>query len=721
MNIDVLCMGCFKEKGDARICPHCGYEEGAQPESPYHLPCKTILNGKYLIGRVLGSGGFGVTYLAWDMNLFVKLAIKEYFPTEMASRSLNNPVISVYSGPKKENFDHGLEKFLDEARILAKFHSHPGIISIRDFFRENGTAYIVMEFVEGITLKQFVEGKGGKLPYLDTLNLIMPVLSSLKEVHDAGMLHRDISPDNIYISSEGKVKLLDFGAARFALSDISKSLSVILKPGYAPYEQYSSKGNQGPWTDIYALAATFYRLITGQMPPDAPDRLADPDNDPLKPPSTLGIEMPKSAELALLKALSIRAAERFQDVDEFKAGILGEIDLPKDAQYQASPTAPIQNNSIESTTQSNQNTNNSYNQQGLDYKKMLPLFLCTAGLIIVLLIGAIFVIGSTSNSDNNSGGTPSSNTISTDTIDDKDDNPPVDENSGGEKIKDDTDNNSDNDNKDEEKDKTPDFSPLDNILNATSNRNYSVFIKDINSGETYSHGNTSDTFPALGEVFIPIAVTSRVNLNEGNTVDFYNSDITADARSNASYYFNNSFSIDKLIEMVLEKSDNTAANKLILQLGNGSYSSGLSAINKCMSDAGCTNTTAGRILLDTGASTDNYTSAKDMALIFEKLLDTPGLMNFTASCAPEKNDAIKNELSSHSDLKIMSKFGIAPKGYRGSNQNIYHCCAGIQSGDSKIKFVIAVMSSGYGDNNSAYDTVGELATKAYSILSNMNN
>ncbi len=318
------CRSCFEEIGDLGECPFCGYYEGQEPKSPAFLKPGLILENKYLIGGALGQGGFGITYLSWDINLNIKLAIKEYFPQDLATRAQGNTEISAYSGSLGGDYEYGLEKFLQEARTLARFENHPNVVSIRDFFKANGTAYFVMYYVEGITLKDYLKQSGGITPFTEAKKLIIPVLDALKEVHMADILHRDISPDNIFINKKGQVILLDFGAARQALGGKGKNLSIILKPGYAPEEQYRSKGIQGPWTDIYAVAATFYHLITGNMPPESLERMSD---DQLVPPSKVGVELTEQEETALMKALAVNASDRYQTADEFLDAIMGDAEV----------------------------------------------------------------------------------------------------------------------------------------------------------------------------------------------------------------------------------------------------------------------------------------------------------------------------------------------------------------------------------------------------------
>jgi serine/threonine protein kinase len=305
------CPNCFSAPLSTP-CRRCGWASGLDNPPPA-LALGTVLDGRYRIGRVLGHGGFGITYLAWDENLHLRLAVKEYLPRDSATRAPDGVSLAVYSGPAAEQFAYGLERFLEEARALARFDQHPGIVTVKSFFRAHGTGYSVMDYVDGLTLKQYLaQQPEGRLPFDQALKLLMPVMDALRAVHKDGLLHRDITPDNIYLSQDGRVKLLDFGAARFAAGEHSRSLSVILKPGYAPEEQYRTRGQQGPWTDVYSLAATLYRAITGQVPPEALDRL---DADELVPPSQLGAVITPEQEAVLVRALAVRAAERFESVE----------------------------------------------------------------------------------------------------------------------------------------------------------------------------------------------------------------------------------------------------------------------------------------------------------------------------------------------------------------------------------------------------------------------
>ena len=318
---EMRCMGCmltYEETTDGR-CPYCGYAEGTPAKEAYHIQPGSLLNDRYVIGRSIGYGGFGVTYIAWDNKLERRVAIKEYMPSDYATRIPGNLTVTIYDGERHNEFMTGLQKFMEEAQRLSKFQNTPGIVRILDTFARNLTAYIVMEYLDGVTLKEYLKENGGKMPYDKALEVMLPVLAALNAVHQEGIIHRDISPDNIFLTKEGEVKLLDFGAARYASNGYSKSLSVILKPGYAPEEQYYSHGQQGPWSDVYAAAATLYRMITGVVPEESLERK---EKDNLKPPSALGAKLPKNAEKAILNALNIKAENRTQSAAEFESQLL---------------------------------------------------------------------------------------------------------------------------------------------------------------------------------------------------------------------------------------------------------------------------------------------------------------------------------------------------------------------------------------------------------------
>lgn len=317
-----LCMGCMEPKIEGKCSGNCGFDGQTYERQLHQLPLETILNGKYLIGRVIGEGGFGITYIGWDLALQMKVAVKEYYPGNLVTRRCDvNNTVSIKGGTR-ELYEAGMGKFLDEARRLAKLWDLPGIVSVRDFFQENQTAYIVMEYMEGMSLKQLLAKRGGRLTANEVLGMMRPVMDSLEEIHKQGLIHRDISPDNLMFDKKGHLKLIDFGASREFSNKDRKSMSVIFKPGYAPVEQYSSKGEQGAWTDVYALCATIYRAITGAVPEESLDRLSG-IRQPW--PSEKGeTGLTKEQEAALMKGMELQPKDRFQSIAELKSALYKE-------------------------------------------------------------------------------------------------------------------------------------------------------------------------------------------------------------------------------------------------------------------------------------------------------------------------------------------------------------------------------------------------------------
>ena len=319
------CMQCM-EFYDAQydICPYCGYEENSGKKELLHIDAGTVLIDRYLIGNALGFGGFGVTYIGYDQKLKRKVAIKEYLPSEFATRALHQPDVMINNNEKKmQQFTAGMKKFLEEAKKLAKLSSLDGIVHIYDSFEANRTAYIVMEYLEGETLASYMK-REKKLTEEAAMDIIVPVLQTLEEVHHSGIIHRDIAPDNIFLAKgqDGKthVKLIDFGASRYASTSHSKSLTVLIKPGYSPAEQYQSNGEQGTFTDVYAVGAVLYHLVTGVRPEDAFERrtqIQSGGKDPLKDPSCYNDELSENFENALMNALSVRVEDRSETADAF--------------------------------------------------------------------------------------------------------------------------------------------------------------------------------------------------------------------------------------------------------------------------------------------------------------------------------------------------------------------------------------------------------------------
>ena len=299
-------------------CPHCGFDPRSVKGIEYALPMGTILAGKYLVGRVLGQGGFGITYVGWDIALERKVAIKEYYPSGQVSRNPGSRGLTWYTSVQSQQAkQNGTQIFLKEARKMSKVDDIPNVVRVRDLFQENETAYIVMDFVEGETLKARLE-KTGPLPWEQAKGIFLPAIQAMEQVHQAGLVHRDISPDNLMLTPDGKVKILDLGAAKDLSINSGASSMQVAKGGFSPFEQYTQRGSSGPWTDVYAMAATVYYTLTGKLPPVATDRVVEDtiswDEPGLKVLSAQALE-------ALQKAMVISAKNRMQSMEELEKGL----------------------------------------------------------------------------------------------------------------------------------------------------------------------------------------------------------------------------------------------------------------------------------------------------------------------------------------------------------------------------------------------------------------
>lgn len=319
-----FCPYCMTPVQEGEPCTECGLTAGTYSPSPHHLPPGTILVDRYLVGRVLGEGGFGITYIGCDLRLELKVAIKEYFPSDKVTRHAQASLqVSNYTGALAGNYEQGKEKYLQEARTMARMNKQAEIVSVRDFFQANNTAYIVMEYVEGTTFKELVLQKGGRIPAGEFLHMIEPLFGALGVMHETGLIHRDISPDNLMMEN-GCVRLLDFGCARESANG-TETMTIALKHGYAPIEQYQNKG-QGPWTDVYGLCATMYYCLTGKVPQQSLDRLCE---DELILPRKLGVDLTENQERALLYGMGIRPRRRYQSIAELYAALYTGVPAPK--------------------------------------------------------------------------------------------------------------------------------------------------------------------------------------------------------------------------------------------------------------------------------------------------------------------------------------------------------------------------------------------------------
>ena len=323
---------------DQPVCPVCGWAE-EQANAPHQLQPGTVLRGQYVIGRALGQGGYGITYLGWDRELERTVAIKEFFPSSMVTRDTDQGTgVQFFTAYSQEQYTAGRERFLREARALAKFSSVPEIVGIHSCFEENHTAYMVMEYVKGSNLVLYTRNAGGRLSAEETLRILKPIMAALDRVHQAGIIHRDISPDNIILEPMGGAKLIDFGAARAvenpdAGADMTRSTEAIVKQGFAPPEQYRSRGGIGPWSDEYALCATVYFCLTGQVPPDAISRSIGEAQ-----PDWAGIPGLADRERAALeKGMSVAAKARYPSVGELSRELFAEEASPATAAQSVPP------------------------------------------------------------------------------------------------------------------------------------------------------------------------------------------------------------------------------------------------------------------------------------------------------------------------------------------------------------------------------------------------
>lgn len=430
MEAKKICYNCFREISDSgMVCPVCGYNPANdEGKFPMALPHGTILAGKYITGRVLGQGGFGITYVAQDYKSKQLVAMKEYLPDTMASRGANHTV-TAYTGSAGENFNYGKDCFLEEAKTLAEFIGNENIVRVYSYFEEYGTAYFAMEYIEGESFQDYIKSHGGKISWEEATKFLLPVMDALIAVHSKGIIHRDVTPDNIYITKEGVVKLLDFGAARYSLGDKSRSLDVVLKHGFAPKEQYTRHGRQGPYTDVYTVGASFYFALTGKKPPDAIDRI---EEDNLIPPTSLGVAIPAAAEDAILKALSIQTQERFQTMSEFKASLLGTVasgqtnqDGVKEIVFDQTPRPAAENAAVPNAAVPNPSANDAASApdagavantgSNSGNKRVYIIGGVIVGVIVVLLIIIIVLLA---------GNNKNPNTVS-------DDSPVIEENATG--------------------------------------------------------------------------------------------------------------------------------------------------------------------------------------------------------------------------------------------------------------------------------------------------
>ena len=324
-----LCRNCMNGMIVNGVCTSCGKRQLAETQRPGGaLPLGYPLHRQYEIGRVLGSGGFGITYMAWDRKAERRVAVKELFPCKDVTRAGQNPQVKAVPG-QEEYYGHLRQRFLEEARLLYEFRESPEIVSVFHLFSENNTAYYAMEYIDGMDLKRYLAGTG-RLGWPQLAVYVKPVMRALAVLHSKNMIHRDISPDNIYLTRDGRVKLIDFGSVRCYSSH--QGLTTLLKHNFAPLEQYREDGRQGPWTDIYALSVTIYYALAGVLPPKAPDRVL---HDAVRPISGLCPDVPAHVARAIHKGMAVLPQNRFQNVREMAEALFPGENLLQRPQAQA--------------------------------------------------------------------------------------------------------------------------------------------------------------------------------------------------------------------------------------------------------------------------------------------------------------------------------------------------------------------------------------------------
>lgn len=724
MKIENLCIKCMKEKASPEgRCEHCGYDPAEDTIPPHHLSPFVILEGKYLVGKSIGEGGFGITYIGMDLNLEMRVAIKEYYPNGCAIRdtSGNSCTVQSYSGEAQTFFETGREKFINEAKILAKCIDLPEIVTVKDFFKENHTAYIVMEFLEGQTLKAYLKERGGRISATETLNMMKPLIRSLGQVHKMNLIHRDISPDNIMITTNYEVKILDFGGARDFGSARGRSMSIMLKPGYAPEEQYRTHGEQGPWTDVYALCATMYRCITGQIPPESMERTYQ---DHLRPVTDFQPDCPREVNFAICKGLNVYKDDRWQSMEELY-----------DCLYNG--RANVQQEDIQDSDNHNghNNHNNSNNRvvreegqvRGRQYypkkqNNMLPAMAGILGVVLIVLLAVFGVNYYKAKMDSDS----SSGSVETTAEADKTDTESVDEGTTDKSKDSDQKKNSETEDKSEEEpEPTPTSTPIptpttipkvarinidnvqDNLFGSKgSGAQESLYMRDCIEDAPRGTDEKNTAMPATGMVSVPILYTLAVKMDDPNSGITLNTPVTFqytyDTNSGGrgqltSAQAGQQMSVDTLVQAMLMYSDNNATNSLISFLT-------LEGIQQTCQENKFTSVVMRRQIVKGGTSADdNLISAKDAAnMVYDlfmnkySVINRDYLMNYMRICDNAQRHGIFQSDTLYNGGTFCNQNGIRPNPGSGTYAEV-----GIILADGQ-QYVVCVMADG-GDADLAAD------------------
>lgn len=391
MDYNYRCMGCMQEQLDFSIpCPHCGYTE--QPNKAGQLPVRSFLLNKYIIGKSLGAGGFGITYIGFDIHLLKRVCIKEFYLGGISWRDRDGFTVCC-NAEYMQRFNHEKSRFIEEARVLAQLDDQPGVVKVLNYFEANQTAYIVMDYVEGKSLRSYINEHGGKLSPVETFSLLRPVVQALATMHAKGIVHLDISPSNIMLTERGVAKLIDFGAAKGRNKDLNSDK--VFKKTYSPIEQRTLDGQIGTYSDVYALCATFYEILTGQRAVGSLERQA---GTPMYSPRQYGIGITSEQEQAIISGLAIDPKDRIQSAADLYFYLYAQDDMT--ASQSNAFHAAIQNSHAGSQLVLNALAEEKKRRD--KNKKMVIGISATAFTVIVALAVVLLVVKPFSNSDSSS-------------------------------------------------------------------------------------------------------------------------------------------------------------------------------------------------------------------------------------------------------------------------------------------------------------------------------
>jgi len=620
-----LCDFCFKSIPEGTECLHCGLSHSNYNRTPGLLAPGTVLIDKYIIGKTIGRGGFGATYLAYSYDKKKPVAIKEYLPMSIACRANDETAVSIISEDKRDIFEKGARRFYDEAQTIYGFGYNPNIVSVYEFFYANNTAYFSMEYLEGSDLKKYIDKQpNGRLDEREAVYIFSKVCKALEVVHAKKMLHRDISPDNIFICSSGDIKLIDFGSARQYVTDGTTNFSVIVKRGFAPAEQYLSNGKQGEWTDIYALGASLYYSVTGKMPPEALSMIETGmvfDND---------IYISAEVKNIIDKCLRYKIEERYRNVD----------DLRKDLESVLTSEIPVIDNDDFITQKLNDDVSDDSNEENrkksfidISDKTTKYILYAIAGLLVCLIIVfSISIFDSRSNRGQFARGNTGGGDISVMEFGPLGQETDVskDNTESGTNI---TNNNGDtNTSKDNVKPKKKiDFDKIKHIIDKHCRyTDFGVYVKNSETDYVFSYNADNSLLASAMSQVVVLDVVARA-------VDKYGIDIEGDAfefnyipngkeAPDSKYEDGTLVSVQKCVEDVAVYGDNNKSNLFIDYIAYLYDSDNpFGVVNGILYNNGYKETSVNRRIMTNPnyvheSSEYNMTSAAEIADIFEHLI-----------------------------------------------------------------------------------------------------